>query len=164
MNGSRRGLIASAILAGFFFAAAEGPANAENLQKTPAANSNFFSSAFYEVGTEYLFGFTQGSDIGQPGEKEIGWKSVGAFNKRTGNYKAWEHELEFSYTATENIYLALGILGVSTAITNVPGFDDRHVNSFSRPFRRTQMAHHQSRPGQAYRIDFVGRARMGAYR
>jgi hypothetical protein len=106
-------------------------ASAQNSKKNAPADPNFVANAFYEIGTEYLFGFTQGTDIGQPGEKEIGWKSVGAFNKRMGNYKTWEHELEFSYTATENIYLALGILGVSAAVTNVPDLNDRHVNAFS---------------------------------
>lgn len=113
------------------FDASATPASAQTSKTTAPIDSNFVASAFYEIGTEYLFGFTQGTDIGQPGEKEIGWQSVGAFNKRMGNYKTWEHELEFSYTASENIYLALGILGVSAAVTNVPGLDDRHVNTFS---------------------------------
>jgi hypothetical protein len=125
-------LAGMAMAGGILYAAASASFARAETASAPAPNSNFFfSTTFYEIGTEYLFGFTQGTDIGQPGEKEIGWKSVGAFNKRTGNYKTWEHELEFSYTATENIYLALGLLGVSAAITNVPGLEDRHVNSFS---------------------------------
>jgi hypothetical protein len=107
------------------------PAGAETSKTPPAADSSFVASAFYDIETENLFGFTEGTDIGQPGEKEIGWESVGNFNKRAGNYKTWEHKLEFGYTATENIHLELGILGVSAAITNVPGLDDRHVNAFA---------------------------------
>jgi len=96
-----------------------------------AAGPNVVANAFYEIETENLFGFTEGTDIGQPGEKEIGWESVGSFGKRSGSYKAWEHKLEFGYTPTENIHLELGILGVSTAVKNVPGLEDRHVNAFS---------------------------------
>ena len=131
MRGSNIVLMAGAVAAaGIFCAANASPTRAETA-KTPAANSNPVASAFYEIGTEYLFGFTAGTDIGQPGEKEIGWENVGNFNKRMGNYKTWEHKLEFGYTATENIHLELGLLGVSAAVTNVPGLDDRHVNAFS---------------------------------
>ena len=129
IGGAKSGWVA-AVAAGIFSAVNAMPAWAET-PKAPLAGSNFVTSAFYEIETENLFGFTEGTDIGQPGEKEIGWESVGNFNKRMGNYKTWEHKLELGYTATENIHLELGILGVSAAITNVPGLEDRHVNAFS---------------------------------
>jgi hypothetical protein len=123
-------MIAAALLAGFFCAAGATSASAQASKKTPPTDSNFVANAFVEIETENLFGFTEGTDIGQPGEKEIGWESVGNFNKRTGNYKTWEHKLELGYTI-ENIHLELGILGVSAAITNVPDLDNRHINAFA---------------------------------
>jgi hypothetical protein len=124
-------MVAAASAAGILFAAGAAPASAETPKTPSPTGSNFVASAFYEIETENLFGFTEGTDIGQPGEKEIGWESVGNFNKRMGNYKTWEHKLELGYTATENIHLELGILGVSAAITGVPGLDDKHINAFS---------------------------------
>lgn len=118
--------VASFLNAGSFTSAI-----AHSPKAAPPADPNFVSNAIHEIETENLFGFTEGTDIGQPGEKEIGWESAGNFNKRTGNYKTWEHKLELGYTATENIHLELGILGVSTAITNVPGLEDKRVNAFS---------------------------------
>ena len=34
-----------------------------------------------EVDTEFIFGFTAGADVGELGEKEIEWQSVGRFGK-----------------------------------------------------------------------------------
>ena len=125
----------SILAAGLICAAGTAPANAQDAKKPPAPASstdpNFVANSFYEIETEYLFGFTEGTDIGQPGEKEIGWSSVGNFNKRSGAYKAWEHKLEFAYTPTDNIHLEFGILGVSTAINNVPDMDNKRINAFA---------------------------------
>ena len=132
VSGSRSGwVVAAALVAASFLDVSATPASAQTSKQATPPNANFIANTFYEIETENLFGFTEGTDIGQPGEKEIGWESVGNFNKRMGNYKTWEHKLEFGYTATENIHLELGILGVSAAINNVPDLDNRRVNAFS---------------------------------
>ena len=66
MSGLRGGLVSAAALAGIFWAVSGDPVSAQNSKKTQPVDSNFVSNAFYEIGTEYLFGFTQGTDIGQP--------------------------------------------------------------------------------------------------
>jgi hypothetical protein len=106
------------------------PGHAQTSKKTAPADPNFVSSAFTEIETENLFGFTSGTDIGQPGEKEIGWESVANFGRRDGKYFAAEHKLEFGYTPTDSIHLELGLIGVSTDIKNVTGFEDRRITTF----------------------------------
>jgi len=91
----------------------------------------FVANAFPEIETENLFGFTVGTDIGQPGEKEIGFESIGAFGKRDGKYSAAEHKLEFGYNPTDNIHLELGLIGVTADIKNVPDLDNRRITAFA---------------------------------
>lgn len=106
-------------------------ASAHDPKSAANADPSFVANAFVELETEYLFGFTQGTDIGQPGEKEIGFESVGAFGKREGQYRAAEHKLEFAYNPTDNIHLELGLLGVTTNIKNVPDFDNKRITTFA---------------------------------
>src|SRR5215467_6654062 len=47
--------------------------------------------------TEHLFGFTQGSDIGQAGETELEADSTGRFGKREGSYNAAATSLEAKF-------------------------------------------------------------------
>lgn len=105
-------------------------ASAQNAQ-TPAVDPNFVSSAFPEIETENLFGFTGGSDIGQPGEREIEWQSKLSANRRDGRYRAAEHEVAFGYNPNENIHLEFAMAGVSTDIMNVTGFDNKRFTSLS---------------------------------
>jgi hypothetical protein len=50
-------------------------------------------SAFHEIETKYIFGFTVGSSVGLEGEKAFEPVTVGRFGKRTGTYAATETEL-----------------------------------------------------------------------
>jgi hypothetical protein len=50
-----------------FCAANAIPANAQTPEQTPLPDSNFVSTAFNEVKSKYIFGFTDGSDIGNQG-------------------------------------------------------------------------------------------------
>jgi hypothetical protein len=34
-----------------------------------------------EVDTQFIFGFTMGADVGELGEREIEWQTVGRFGK-----------------------------------------------------------------------------------
>src|SRR5690242_12036477 len=81
--------------AGFLFAGMTS-ASAQNA-KTSVTDPNFVPSPFYEIGTENLLGFTEGSDIGQPGEKEVEWETEISARKRDGKYFTAEHHLAFGY-------------------------------------------------------------------
>jgi len=111
--------LAALAAAGFLFAGMAS-AGAQN-----AAGQNLFASAFPDRGSENLFGFTDGSDIGQPGEKEIEWETEAARGKRSGKYFAAEHHLAYGYNPNDQIHLEAALLGVSTNIKNVPDFDNK---------------------------------------
>lgn len=109
-------------------------ASADDSAKPAAPVSNFVPNAFHEIETENLFGFTEGSDIGQPGEKEVEWETQMSAGKRDGKYFTAEHHLAAAYVPTDRLYLELGLGGVSTDIRNVTSpepFDNKRSTGLS---------------------------------
>jgi Putative MetA-pathway of phenol degradation len=111
-------------------------ANAQNAQsaKPPAVDPNFVSSAFPEIETENLFGFTEGSDIGQPGEKELEWETETSAKKRDGKYFSAEHHLAYGYNPNDRMHLEIALAGVTTDIKNVTlpePFDNKRFTGLS---------------------------------
>src|SRR5262249_11347233 len=78
-----------------------------------------------DVDTEHMFGFTEGSDVGEAGEKELETDSTGRFGKFGGSYNNVATALEAKYSFSEWFRLA----GVATVayydISGVSGLDDR---------------------------------------
>jgi hypothetical protein len=89
------------------------------------------NSAFGEVETKYIFGFTEGSGIGLEGEKEISLETVARFGKRDGRYTASESKLEFEHTPNQFIQLEFGALVATHNIQGVTDLDDRRQAAFS---------------------------------
>src|SRR4051794_32094927 len=54
----------------------------------PMAFPFALEGTYNEIETKYIFGFTDGSDIGAEGEKSIELETNGAFRKRHGRYSA----------------------------------------------------------------------------
>jgi hypothetical protein len=50
---------------------------------------------YHELETKYLFGFTEGADIGAQGEQSVEFESTTAFVKRGGQYATLEQEVEY---------------------------------------------------------------------
>jgi hypothetical protein len=121
---SARKLLLAALFstASFFSAGAQPPAN-------PTAQS--VADVFHEAESEYMFGFIDGSDIGNEGEKAIEYEATGSFQKRGGRYSAIEHELEFEHVLTQNFAYELSAHGISHSISGVEGLDDRNSTQFS---------------------------------
>jgi hypothetical protein len=90
-------VFASAILAAALGAVA--PAQAE--PRTAAHGAG-------EVDTEHMFGFTEGSDIGARGEKELETDSTGRFGRATGSYNNIATAFEAKYTFTEYFRVGRG--------------------------------------------------------
>jgi hypothetical protein len=130
MSGSRNGLMAAAALAAASFLNASGftPARAED------PGQNFVSTAFNEIETKYIFGFTEGSGIGLQGEKEVSTDTVGRFGKRDGRYAATETKLEYEFTPSQFVQFELGGLVASHDIKNVMNLDNRNAFEFSGLF------------------------------
>jgi len=86
---------------------------------------------FREAETKYLFGFTDGSDIGNEGENALEYEATGSFKKRTGQYSAIEHEFAFEHVATQNFSYELSAHALSHSISGVEDIDDRRTTQFS---------------------------------
>ena len=86
---------------------------------------------FHEAESKYMFGFTDGSDIGNEGEKAIEYESTGSFQKRGGRYIALEHELAFEQVLTQNFAYEISAHGLTHSISGVEGLDDLNRTQFS---------------------------------
>jgi hypothetical protein len=96
------------------------------------------SSAFHELETKYIFGFTIGSSTGIEGELAFEPDTVGSFGKRDGTYAATETELEIEYTPSQFVQIEFGPTVSYYNIHNVTGIDDRSMgslNGFEADFR-----------------------------
>jgi hypothetical protein len=102
------------------------PAFAHDTQTPP--------TAWPEIETENLFGFTEGTDIGEEGEKEFFVQTNGRFGKADGSYRAFDHKVGFGYTPSQFFNLEFGLLGASHSIRNVPGLDNRDTTQFAGVF------------------------------
>ena len=78
-----------------------------------------------------MFGFTDGCDIGNEGEKAFEYEATGSFRKRGGRYAAIEHEFEFEQVLTQNFAYELSAHAITHSIGNVEGLDDRNSTQFS---------------------------------
>jgi hypothetical protein len=86
---------------------------------------------FHELETKYLFGFTEGADIGEEGEQSIEFENTSAFVKRGGTYSATEQEIEYESVPTQNFGYELSAHGMAHDIHNVDGLGDLSGLNFS---------------------------------
>jgi hypothetical protein len=77
------------------------------------------------VDTEHMFGFTEGSDIGEAGDKELETDSTGRFGKLSGSYNNVATALEAKYSFSEWFRLSADATVAYYNIAGVDGFDDR---------------------------------------
>ncbi len=89
------------------------------------------ADVFHEAESKYMFGFIDGADIGNEGEKAIEYEATGSFGKRGGRYGAVEHELAFEHVLTQNFSYELSAHGLSHSISGVEGLDDINQTTFS---------------------------------
>jgi hypothetical protein len=87
--------------------------------------------AFHETETKYMFGFLDGSDIGNENEQAIELETTGSFGKRTGRYSTLEQEIEYEAVPTQNFAYELSAHGMFDSISNVEGLDDINQLAFS---------------------------------
>jgi hypothetical protein len=60
-----------------------------------------FASSRADAGntdTQFIFGFTQGADTGELGERELEWQTIGRFGKAQGGYAALLSELRAEFS------------------------------------------------------------------
>ncbi len=83
-----------------------------------------------QIGTDHLFAFNAGTDMDDPGSKELDAGFSGRFGRSGGTYRAIESELSFQYQATRRLQLELQGSGTFHHIKDVPGMDDRNGAAF----------------------------------
>jgi hypothetical protein len=81
------------------------------------------------VDTEHLFGFTEGSDIGEKGERELEVDSTGRLGKLGGAYTNVATAFEHKYTAAENFRISAAATVAGYDIAGVSGIDNRHASA-----------------------------------
>ncbi len=81
----------------------DSPAVAQSL---PTAAENLTPS---DLDSEHLFGFTEGSDLGVPGEVELEWETNGRLGKRLGRFLAVDSGLALKMPLTGDFRLAPGV-------------------------------------------------------
>ena len=80
--------------------------------------------------TEYHFGFTTGTSIGNIGEKEIQSRLTGRFGKGAGDYNVLSNKLEAEYVPLRDFRLSLAAYVTQHRIAGIPGLDDRRSGAF----------------------------------
>lgn len=90
------------------------------------------------IDTEHLFGFTEGSDIGIPGERELESETTGRFGRRGGRFRAIDTSLALKVPLSEWFRIAPGVALARYDITGVPGLTDRTSGNFNGAFLETR--------------------------
>jgi hypothetical protein len=78
-----------------------------------------------DVDTQFLFGFTQGADVGELGEREIESETIGRFGKSDGSYAGLTSQLRIEFTPLESFRFEVGAQFDYHAISGVSALDDR---------------------------------------
>ena len=119
------------LLAALCFVATGFAARAQSSQPAKNAAAQSVADVFHKAESKYMFGFIDGADIGNEGEKAIEYEATGSFQKRGGRYSAIEHELAFEHVLTQNFSYELSAHGLTHSISGVEDLDDRNSTQFS---------------------------------
>ena len=89
------------------------------------------SAADDEIDTEHIFGFVEGSDVGEKGELEGELESSNDIGKHSGTYFANFNEAQLKYSMTDNFRMAPMLNFSYHNINNVPDLDNRNQFEFA---------------------------------
>ncbi len=95
------------------------------------ARAQSTADVFHEAESKYMFGFVDGADIGNEGEKAIEFETTAEFKRRGGKYSAIEQEIEFEHVVTQNFAYEVSAHFTNHQISGVEGLDDISRTSFS---------------------------------
>ncbi|KMO42899.1 hypothetical protein VQ02_01775 [Methylobacterium variabile] len=117
-----------------FLAAVHGT-SAAHAQSLPTAAENLTPG---DLDSEHLFGFTEGSDLGVPGEAELEWETTGRLGKRVGRFLAVDSGLALKVPLTNDFRLAPGVTFNAYDI-GVPGSPVRTAGGVNGGFLETRL-------------------------
>jgi hypothetical protein len=85
-----------------------------------------------EFETKHVFGFTEGTDVGEVGGREMEFETTANAVKRGGGrYRAFEQEATYEATPTSHFGFEATLHGASQQIGNVPGLNNLNQTTFS---------------------------------
>jgi len=102
------------------------PSHAYAQDSKPANFPLSLDGVYHEIETKYIFGFTEGSDIGAEGETALESETNAQIRRRHGGYSVVEQEFEFEGVASQFFAYELSAHGTAHAISGVDGVDDLH--------------------------------------
>ena len=120
------------LAAALWVAAALGPALAQSL---PTAAENLTPG---DLDSEHLFGFTEGSDLGVPGESELEWETSGRLGRRVARFLTVDSSLALKVPLTNDFRLAPGVTFNAYDI-GAPGTPARTTGGFNGGFLETRV-------------------------
>jgi hypothetical protein len=82
------------------------------------------TNPFYTLDTKNLFGFLEGADVGEPGDRSLEFETTGSFGRQQGGYNSIEQEIIFEPTLTDSLGVEFGAHVLGQDIRGVPGLPD----------------------------------------
>ena len=79
---------------------------------------------FYALDTKNLFGFLEGADVGEKGDRSLEFETTGSFGKAQGLYNSIEQEFIFEPTLTDSLGVEFGAHVLGQDVQRVPGLPD----------------------------------------
>lgn len=79
---------------------------------------------FYPLDTKNLFGFLEGADVGEKGDRSLEFETTGSFGRKESLYRSVEQEFIFENTPTDSLGLELGAHMLGQDIQRVPALPD----------------------------------------
>ncbi|MGU3663873.1 hypothetical protein ACLBX9_06765 [Methylobacterium sp. A49B] len=104
-------------------------------QSLPTAAENLTSG---DLDSEHLFGFTEGSDLGVPGEMELEWETSGRLGRRVARFLTVDSSLALKVPLTHDVRLAPGVTFNAYDI-GAPGTPARTTGGFNGGFLETRV-------------------------
>jgi hypothetical protein len=89
-----------------------------------AASADEKKPGHAEIDSEHLFGFTEGTDIGKRGDRELESELAGRFGKQAGRYRAYDAGMEAKFAVFDEFRVAPGVSFYRHEISGVPGLQN----------------------------------------
>ena len=102
---------------------ATAPAWAQTAPATP--------DPYHELETKYLFGFTEGADIGAQGEQSVEFETTTQFGRRGGTYGTLEQEIEYESVPSQFFGYELSAHTLGYSLRDVLGTPNAQGVNFS---------------------------------
>src|SRR3984885_9980365 len=89
------------------------------------------ATPFYALDTKNLFGFLEGADVGEKGDRSLEFETTGSFGEAQGLYGSIEQEFIFENALTDSFGLELGAHVLGQDIRRAPDLPDFTGVNFS---------------------------------